>query len=78
MIRLLLTKFKKILMLLLIAFMVNTSSSYANDDVVRVRFVDDYVNIKVEETVDTMAIQRQCEVVIRAGEYEGKAGNVFT
>ena len=75
MIRLLLTKFKKILMLLLIAFMVNTSSAYADSpDVIKLRFTDDFVNIKVEETIETMAIQRQCEVIIRAGEYEGKAG----
>lgn len=75
MIRLLLTKFKKILMLLLIAFMVNTSSTYANSpDVVKLRFTDDFVNIKVEDAIDAMAIQRQCEVIIRAGEYEGKAG----
>lgn len=70
MIRLLLTKFKNILLLLLIGGMVlsSTGTSYAND----------YFTWSVEPStqIETMATaqQRQCEVIVRAGEYQGKAG----
>ena len=70
MIRLLLTKFKNILLLLIIGAMVlsSTGTSYA----------DDYFTWSVEPNtqIETMATvpQRQCEVIVRAGEYQGKAG----
>ena len=70
MIRLLLTKFKNILLLLLIGGMVLSSSgtSHANDYFTW--------NVGPKTQIETMATaqQRQCEVIIRAGEYEGKCG----
>jgi hypothetical protein len=70
MIRLLLTKFKNILLLLLIGGMVLSSSTVSH--------ADDYISWTVQPNVqiETMATapQRQCEVIIRAGEYQGKAG----
>ena len=73
MIRLLLTKFKNILLLLLIGGMVLTSmhTSYA-DEYFKYTVEQDYINISVETM--SQAPQRQCEVIIRAGEYQGKAG----
>ena len=73
MIRLLLTKFKNILLLLLIGGMVLTSmhTSYA-DEYFNYTVEQDYINISVETM--SQAPQRQCEVIIRAGEYQGKAG----
>ena len=72
MIRLLLTKFKNILVLLII-FAMTTTCSFAQPNKTT---TEDYIKVTViEDTVDTMAIQnRQCEVIIRAGEYQGKAG----
>lgn len=71
MISLLLTKFKNILLLLLIGAMVFTTN-------IRVDATSDTEYIKVtvmEETVETIAVQpRLCDIVIRVGEYEGKAG----
>ena len=70
MIRLLLTKFKNILLLLLIGGMVlsSTGTSHAND----------YFTWSVEPStqIETMATaqKRQYEVIVRAGEYQGKAG----
>ena len=71
MIRLLLTKFKNILLLLII-FAMMTTTSFAQPN----STAEDFIRISViEDTVDTMATQyRQCEVVVRAGEYQGKAG----
>ena len=68
MINLLLTKFKKVLLLLIIGAMVFTSTGHA--------LSDDYFTWKVEpDHTETMVVQqRQCEVIIRAGEYQGKAG----
>jgi hypothetical protein len=70
MIRLLLTKFKNILLLLLISGMVLASAgtSHANDYFTW--------NVEPNTQIETMATapQRQCEVIIRAGEYQGKAG----
>lgn len=67
MIRLLLTKFKNLLLLLIMSAMVlsSTHTIHAND----------YFTYSVieEPTIETMQ-QRQCEVIIRAGEYQGKAG----
>lgn len=73
MIRLLLTKFKNILLLLLIGGMVLTSmhTSHA-DEYFKYTVEQDYINISVETM--NQAPQRQCEVVVRAGEYQGKAG----
>ena len=73
MIRLLLTKFKNILLLLLIGGMVLTSmhTSHA-DEYFKYTVEQDYINISVETM--SQAPQRQCEVIIRAGEYQGKAG----
>ena len=67
MIRLLLTKFKNILLLLIIGAMVLTTISTAH--------AEDYFHYKVIPASATENIQqRQCEVIIRAGEYRGKAG----
>ena len=68
MIKLLLTKFKNILLLLLIGAMVLSSTHTTH--------ADEYFTYKVIEdyTVETIAMQRQYEVIIRAGEYEGKSG----
>ncbi len=71
MIRLLLTKFKNLLLLLLIGAMLFSSTSFvnANSNSEFIRYT------VIEDTVDTMATQsRQCDIVIRAGEYQGKAG----
>lgn len=73
MIRLLLTKFKNILLLLLIGGMVLTSTHTAHaDEYFQYTVNQDYINISVETMSN--APQRQCEVIIRAGEYQGKAG----
>jgi N-acetylmuramoyl-L-alanine amidase len=73
MIRLLLTKFKNILLLLLIGGMVLTSTHTAHaDEYFKYTVNQDYINISVETM--SQAPQRQCEVIIRAGEYQGKAG----
>lgn len=71
MIRLLLTKFKNILLLLLIGAMVFTSTITAHSQV-----NSEFIRFTViEEPVEVSTIQaRQCEVVIRVGEYQGKAG----
>ena len=68
MIRILLTKFKNILLLLLIGAMVLSSTHTTH--------ADEYFTYKVIEdyTIETIAMQRQHEVIIRAGEYEGKSG----
>jgi hypothetical protein len=66
MIRLLLTKFKNILLLLIIGAMVVATTSYSNAKGV------EFINIKVQQTMSVQ--QRECEVIIRAGEYQGKAG----
>ena len=61
MIRLLLTKFKNILLLLIIGAMVISTTTYSN--------------AKEYDFIQTMSIQqREHEVIIRAGEYQGKAG----
>lgn len=61
MIRLLLTKFKNILLILIIAAMAATSITFAQSN-------KDYIAISV------MNQQREYDVIIRAGEYQGKAG----
>ena len=68
MINLLLAKFKKVLLLLIIGAMVFTSTGNA--------FANDHFSWRVEPGhTETMVVQqRQCEVIIRAGEYQGKAG----
>ena len=66
MIRLLLTKFKNILLLLIIGAMVITTTTYSNAEGI------DFINIKVQQTMSVQ--QREYEVIIRAGEYQGKAG----
>jgi hypothetical protein len=66
MIRLLLTKFKNILLLLIIGAMVITTNTYSNAEGI------DFINIKVQQTMSVQ--QREYEVIIRAGEYQGKAG----
>ena len=66
MIRLLLTKFKNILLLLIIGAMVVSTISFADAK------GHDFINIKVHQTMSVR--QRECEVIIRAGEYQGKAG----
>ena len=66
MIRLLLTKFKNILLLLLIGTLL-TTSTFAMPN----KTTEEQIRIEIE----TMAMQqRQCEVIVRAGEYQGKAG----
>lgn len=65
MIRLLLTKFKNILLLLLIGAMVVSTTSFSHAGEVN------YTNTKQAITIQQ---KRDCEVVIRAGEYQGKAG----
>ena len=61
MIKLLLTKFKNILLLLIIGAMVISTTTYSN--------------AKEYDFIQTMSIQqREHEVIIRAGEYQGKAG----
>ncbi len=72
MIRLLLTKFKNILLLLIMSAMVLSSANTAHgNDYFKYSVGEDYIKVSVE----TMATQqRQCEVVVRAGEYQGKAG----
>ena len=73
MIRLLLTKFKNILLLLLIGGMILSSSTVSHaDEYFKYTVEKDYINISVETM--SQAPQRQCEVVVRAGEYQGKAG----
>ncbi len=73
MIKLLLTKFKNILLLLLIGGMVLSSSATAQaGDYMSYTVEKDYINISVETMAQ--APQRQCEVIVRAGEYQGKAG----
>lgn len=71
MLKLLLTKFKNILLLLLIGAMVFTAT-------IKVNSISntDYIKFTViEDTVETAAMQpRLCDIVIRVGEYEGKAG----
>lgn len=67
MIRLLLTKFKNILLLLIIgAMVITTTTSYSNAEGI------DFINIKTQQTMSVQ--QREYEVIIRAGEYQGKAG----
>ena len=66
MIRLLLTKFKNILLLLIIGAMVVTTISYSNAESV------EFINIKTQQAMSVQ--QREYEVIIRAGEYQGKAG----
>ena len=66
MIGLLLTKFKNLLLFLIMSAMVLSS--------IQTVHANDYFTYTVGEvTVETMQ-QRQCEVVIRAGEYQNKAG----
>ena len=62
MIRLLLTKFKNILLILIIAAIATTSITFAQSN-------KDYISVTVMNQQ-----QRECDVVIRAGEYQGKAG----
>ena len=66
MIRLLLTKFKNILLLLIIGAMVVSTISVSEAK------GHGFINIKVHQTMSVQ--QRECEVIIRAGEYQGKAG----
>ena len=72
MLRLLLTKFKNLLLLLLIGTMVFTTINTAHaEDYFTYRVENDYIEI----TVDSMQQQyRQCDVIVRAGEYYGKPG----
>ncbi len=70
MIRLLLTKFKNILLLLLIGAMVfsTTIQAHSQSEFIKISIVE-------EQTIETTMIQhRECDVVIRVGEYQGKAG----
>ena len=69
MIRLLLTKFKNILLLLIIGAMVVSTISFSDAK------GHDFINIKVHQTMSVQ--QRECEVIIRAGEYQGKAGKLI-
>lgn len=68
MIRLLLTKFKNILLLLIIGAIVvtTTTTSYSNAKGI------EFINAKTQQTMSVQ--QREYEVIIRAGEYQGKAG----
>ena len=66
MIRLLLTKFKNILLLLIIGAMVVSTTSFSD------AIGHDFTNIKIHQTMSVQ--QREYEVIIRAGEYQGKAG----
>ena len=73
MIRLLLTKFKNILILLLMSAMVLSSTQTIHAEEYFTYTVEkDYIEVTVE-TIQQVP-QRQCEVIIRAGEYQGKAG----
>jgi hypothetical protein len=75
MLSLLITKFKNILIVLLMGALILTSisfTSHANDD------TNEYIKVTVvqEEVQSAIAIQqnRECDIVIRVGEYNGKAG----
>lgn len=71
MIRLLLTKFKNILLLLIISAMVVTSTV----SVQAATSEDAYFGYRPDPVaMIAEAQQRQCEVIIRVGEYKGKAG----
>jgi hypothetical protein len=68
MIRLLLTKFKNILLLILVGFLLSSTIAFGEQkDFIRYTIIEDTA------AVETMN-QRQCEVIVRAGEYQGKAG----
>lgn len=61
---------KRILTLLLIGFLLTAGSGYAQEEV-RVRFIEP--STKIEQTLPAWAV-RSCDVIVRVGEYEGKAG----
>ena len=58
---------KKILMLLIIGFLLSTNIGYTQNN--------DYIKWNVSETIVASQMQqRECQIVIRVGEYEGKSG----
>ena len=57
---------KKILMVLIIGVLLTTNMGYTQDN---------YIKWNVENTIEVSQMQqRECQIVIRVGEYEGKAG----
>ena len=70
MLRLLITKFKKILLGLLMAGLIVSMNPFINNQTV---YADDYIKVTVEETIDvSTTLQRACDVVIRPGEWSTK------
>ena len=69
MLSLLLKQFKKILTLLLVGFLITTMAidNYKS-------YADEYCSYTViEQSIETIQ-KRQCDVIVRVGEYNGKAG----
>lgn len=65
MLRLLITRFKKVLTALIVAALMTTMAGFNNQT-----YADDFIRISVKEEVETMAPQqRQCDIVIRVGEW---------
>ena len=71
MLTLLINKFKKVLILLIAAAMVLATTVSHADDYIKYRVIENNYSIKQASNVTA---PRQCEVVIRVGEYQGKAG----
>lgn len=66
MLTILIKKFKKVLMLLIMAALITTSLFEANT-------IHGYTNVYCAN-IEQATAQRKCEVIIRAGEYKGKPG----
>ena len=69
MLRLLLNKFKTVLILLIMGALLTTTVSFANTGEER-----EYINWRIEEQIVQTISQRETTIVIRVGEYNGKAG----
>ncbi len=80
MLTLLIKKFKKLCTKLIVACLIIASftGTVQAKDNQYIKFYtnecQEYMRYQVERVVDTFNVTRQCEVVIRVGEYQGKAG----
>jgi hypothetical protein len=83
MLSLLINKFKKVLIILIAGCMLLssfTSTSYANEseECIKLSFGtsldDQYIKYKIYDDTLPVTQMRDCEVIIRAGEHQGKAG----
>ena len=82
MLTLLIKKFKKLCIKLIVACLIIAGFStmmQAKDDqyinyYVNVDGEEEFMNISMENVIETFQMNRQCDVIVRVGEYQGKAG----